>query len=68
MNELKQTASQLLAAMLSNPHIYPKISDEGGYGQMEQKLMIIAVEMAESLTQHCQEAKEHTSASQSAEC
>lgn len=51
VDELKQTASQLLAAMLSNPHIYPQISDEGGYGQMEQQLISIAVEMAQSLIQ-----------------
>nr|WP_187308069.1 hypothetical protein [Nostoc cycadae] len=52
MYELKETATQLLAAMLSNPHIYPQVSDEGGYGKMEQQLMIVAVEMAESLIQH----------------
>ncbi len=51
-NELKQTASQLLAAMLSNPHIYPKVSDEGSSGRMEQQLIIVAVEMAQSLNQH----------------
>lgn len=56
VSELKQTASQLLAAMLSNPHIYPQMSDEGGYGQMEQKLILIAVEMAESLIQHIENA------------
>jgi glycerophosphoryl diester phosphodiesterase len=50
-DELKQTASQLLAAMLSNPHIYPQISDEGGEGKMEQQLITIAVEMAKSLIQ-----------------
>ncbi|MDP5339253.1 MAG: hypothetical protein NWQ28_11850 [Nodularia sp. (in: cyanobacteria)] len=50
--ELKQTASQLLAAMLSNPHIYPKVSDEGSSGRMEQQLIIVAVEMAQSLNQH----------------
>lgn len=50
--ELKQTASQLLAAMLSNPHIYPQISQEGGYGHMEQQLILVSVEMAESLIQH----------------
>ncbi|MBD2504419.1 hypothetical protein [Anabaena azotica] len=55
-NELKQTASQLLAAMLSNPHIYSQISEEGGYGQMEQQLILIAVEMAESLIQHIDNA------------
>ncbi|WP_427160250.1 hypothetical protein ACQFX9_00640 [Aliinostoc sp. HNIBRCY26] len=54
--ELKQTASQLLAAMLSNPHIYPQVSDAGGYGQMEQQLIITAVEMAEILIQHIENA------------
>ncbi|MBK1988681.1 hypothetical protein A0J48_014230 [Sphaerospermopsis aphanizomenoides BCCUSP55] len=54
-DELKKTASQLLAAMLSNPHIYPQISDAGGHGNMEQKLIIIAVEMAESLIQHIEQ-------------
>ncbi|AUT03216.1 hypothetical protein CLI64_23940 [Nostoc sp. CENA543] len=54
--ELKQTASQLLAAMLSNPHIYPQISDAGGYGQMEQQLILTAVEMAEILIQHIENA------------
>ena len=52
VDELKQTASQLLAAMLSNPHIYPKVSDEGSTGRMEQQLIIVAVEMAQSLNQH----------------
>jgi hypothetical protein len=51
-NELKETAAQLLAAMLSNPHIYTQISDEGGSGNMEQKLIIMAVEMAENLIKH----------------
>ncbi|QSJ19749.1 hypothetical protein JYQ62_14170 [Nostoc sp. UHCC 0702] len=54
--ELKQTASQLLAGMLSNPHIYSQVSDEGGYGKMEQQLILIAVEMAESLIQHIENA------------
>ena len=54
--ELKETATQLLAAMLSNPHIYAQVSDEGGYGQMEQQLIITAVEMAESLIQHIEHA------------
>ena len=47
--ELKQLASQLLAAMLSNPHIYASISDEGASGQQEQKLRLLAIEMAEKL-------------------
>jgi hypothetical protein len=54
--ELKETATQLLAAMLSNPHIYPQVSDEGGYGKMEQQLIIVAVEMAETLIQHINNA------------
>lgn len=55
-DEFKKTASQLLAAMLSNPHIYPQISDAGGYGNMEQKLIITSVEMTESLIQHIEKA------------
>ncbi|MBD2361298.1 hypothetical protein H6G36_08930 [Anabaena minutissima FACHB-250] len=59
-SELKQTASQILAAMLSNPHIYPQLSDEGGYGKMEQQLILTAVEMAEILTQHIKKAHSQT--------
>lgn len=47
--ELQQIATQLLAGMLSNPHIYATVSDEGGRGQQEQKLILVATEMAESL-------------------
>ncbi len=50
-NEIKQIASQLLAGMLSNPHIYPILSDEGSKGQQEQELTLIAIEMAENLIQ-----------------
>jgi hypothetical protein len=48
-NKFKQIATQLLAAMLANPHIYAKVSDEGAKGQQEQELIIIAIEMAENL-------------------
>jgi hypothetical protein len=48
-NEVKQIATQLLAAMLANPHIYATVSDEGAKGQQEQELIIIAIEMAEHL-------------------
>lgn len=48
-DEVKQIAAQLLAAMLTNPHVYQTPSDEGATGQTEQTLMIIALEMAESL-------------------
>ncbi|HEY9640529.1 MAG TPA: hypothetical protein V6C57_08595 [Coleofasciculaceae cyanobacterium] len=47
--EVKQIAAQLLSALLSNPHIYASISDEGVQGQQEQELMAMAIEMAESL-------------------
>lgn len=49
VSEVKQIASQLLAAMLANPHVYPNISDEGIQGQREQTLMVMAIEMAEDL-------------------
>lgn len=52
VDEVKQIATQLLAAMVSNPHIYPQVSDQGGRGAMEQKLIVIATEMAESLIEH----------------
>lgn len=65
--ELKETATQLLAAMLSNPHIYPQVSDEGGYGQMEQQLILTAVEMAESLIQHIENAHPLTDAGEAGE-
>ncbi|WP_353931524.1 hypothetical protein WJM97_02750 [Okeanomitos corallinicola TIOX110] len=51
-DDLKKIASQLLAAMLSNPHIYSQVSDEGGYGNMEQKLVIASVEIAENFINH----------------
>lgn len=47
--EVKQIATQLLSAMLANPHIYASVSDEGVNGQQEQELMAIAIAMAESL-------------------
>ncbi|HIK12710.1 MAG TPA: hypothetical protein IGS52_21035 [Oscillatoriaceae cyanobacterium M33_DOE_052] len=49
VTEVKQIASELLAGMLANPHIYPTVSDEGSQGQQEQTLMILAIELAESL-------------------
>lgn len=47
--EVKQIASQILTEMLANPHIYPKVSDEGGQGQQEQEPIVVAVEMAKKL-------------------
>lgn len=52
LNEVKQIATQLLAGMLANPHIYASVSDEGGKGQQEQKLVVVAIEMAENLMEH----------------
>ncbi|GAB4278175.1 MAG: hypothetical protein Fur0025_04540 [Oscillatoriaceae cyanobacterium] len=49
VTELKQIATDLLSGMLANPHIYPTVSDEGSQGQQEQTLMILAIELAESL-------------------
>jgi hypothetical protein len=54
-SEIKQIAAQLLAGMLANPHIYASVSDEGGYGQQEQVLIVTAIEMAESLIQKVEE-------------
>lgn len=59
-NEVKQIASTLLAAMLSNPHIYSQVSDEGVSGQLEQKLIIVAVEMAASLIQRVEASQSNT--------
>lgn len=48
-NDVKQIATQILAGMLANPHIYASVSDEGGRGQQEQNLIVMAIEMAEIL-------------------
>ncbi len=48
-SEVKQIASQLLAGMLANPHIYASISDEMSKGRQEQELMEMAIEMAKIL-------------------
>lgn len=47
--EVKSIAAQILAGMLGNPHIYATLSDEGANGQQEQELILVAIEMAESL-------------------
>ncbi|MDJ0532853.1 MAG: hypothetical protein QNJ70_10210 [Xenococcaceae cyanobacterium MO_207.B15] len=47
--EVKQLATELLSGMLANPHVYPMVSDQLGRGQLEQDLIITAIEMAESL-------------------
>lgn len=57
--ELKQIASELLAGMLANPHIYANTSDEGATGQQEKKLIIIAIEMAENLINEVENRLNH---------
>lgn len=47
--EIKQIATQLLAGMLANPHIYAQVSDDLGQGVQEQDLIVLAIEMAEKL-------------------
>ncbi|MEL6137315.1 MAG: hypothetical protein AAFR42_07895 [Cyanobacteria bacterium J06628_6] len=47
--EITDIASQLLAGMLANPHIYAMVSDDEGRGQQEQILIANAITMAEKL-------------------
>lgn len=47
--EDQKIAAQILSGLLSNPHIYAMVSDEGAKGQQEQELILMAIEMAESL-------------------
>ncbi|MBI4782222.1 MAG: hypothetical protein HY785_13010 [Oscillatoriophycideae cyanobacterium NC_groundwater_1537_Pr4_S-0.65um_50_18] len=58
--ETQQIAAQLLSGLLSNPHIYASVSDEGTHGQQEQQLMAIAIEMAECIIGTVNE-RSHTS-------
>jgi hypothetical protein len=45
----QQIAAQILAGLLSNPHIYANMSDEGSQAPQEQELIGVAIEMAENL-------------------
>ena len=47
--EIMTLASQLLAGMLANPHIYTMASEESGQGQQERLLIANAIAMAEGL-------------------
>jgi len=47
--EIKEIASQLLAGMLANPHLYATVSDEEAKGQQEQILVSNAIMMAKNL-------------------
>ncbi len=55
--EVKQIASELLAGMLSNPHVYTSVSDEGMEGQREQMLVMLALEMAQELIQKAEKSE-----------
>ncbi|WP_421657399.1 hypothetical protein [Leptothermofonsia sp. ETS-13] len=56
--ELKQIATQLLAGMLSNPHIYTGADGEVR-GQQEQTLVLTAIEMAEILIEKVEQRPHH---------
>ena len=60
-SQIKQIASQLLAGMLANPHIYATMSDEGASGQQEQNLMLVAIEMAERLIEKVEQRNDSAS-------
>ena len=47
--EFRKIASQLLAGMLANPHIYTMVSEEEARGQQEQILLSNAIMMATKL-------------------
>jgi hypothetical protein len=54
--EIKEIATQLLAGMLANPHLYTMVSDEESKGQQEQLLLSNAIMMAESLVEKIKRA------------
>lgn len=60
-NEIKQIATQLLAGMLANPHIYAGASDEEGRGQLEHSLTVTAIKMAEQLVEKVEQRHSLTS-------
>ena len=53
----KDIASQLLAGMLANPHIYSIVSDEEGIGQQERILLSKAISMANALVEQVEYAR-----------
>ncbi|MEM6350354.1 MAG: hypothetical protein AAFR99_23355 [Cyanobacteria bacterium J06629_9] len=55
--EITDIASQLLAGMLANPHIYAMVSDDEGRGQQEQILIANAITMAEKLVDKVEYAR-----------
>lgn len=53
--QAKQIATQILAGLLSNPHIYASMSDEGAHAPQEQELIEVAIGMAEKLIARVEE-------------
>jgi len=53
--QTKQIAAQILTGLLSNPHIYANMSDEGAQAPQEQELMKVAIDMAENLIARVEE-------------
>lgn len=49
VEQTKQIAAQILTGLMSNPHIYASMSDEGAQAPQIQELIEMAVEMAENL-------------------
>lgn len=50
--EIMAIATQLLAGMVSNPHIYTMVSEEDSQGHQERLLIFNAVRMAEKLVEN----------------
>ncbi|GAB4383379.1 MAG: hypothetical protein Kow00121_45140 [Elainellaceae cyanobacterium] len=55
LEQTKQIAAQILVGLLSNPHIYANMSDEGAKAPQEQELMGLAIDMAENLIARVEE-------------
>lgn len=56
--EIQKVATQLLAGLLANPQIYPKVSDEMSRGQQEQELLLMALELAQNLVEKVENSGE----------
>lgn len=53
---IQEVATQLLAGMLANPHIYARVSDAEAGGQQERILVSNAVTMAQSLVEKIEQS------------
>lgn len=54
--EIMAIATQLLAGMVANPHIYTMVSEEDSQGPQERLLILNAVRMAEKLVENVKHA------------